>query len=308
MPDAELVYEARAWFAVALLGLLVFAAVTVVRGYSDLTVEIHTGPASCPADGWCRPEFYVVRSDPAQPGSVKVDYVPSTDAMRWTITIRNIKNITVDALVNYNTQGCATFFADCPSTLHDAWLRNQDTLTVVIDTDVYVDSLTVLNVPAPYGVLLDGVGAYWDLAVDTGGRVYDIPVGVHILTLFMQPSPGTYGTDPGLQVSCDYNALTLVLTCADAFAWPPGANGTVCMALDGGPERCGPPGASSSWPVDGWFNFGEGVHVLHLSGGGQAKDVLVHTSGLPRLLLLAAVTVLVLLLIDSRRRARRKRK
>lgn len=300
---------------VTILAILVVAWLSpFVRGYSDLTQEIHRY-TSCSSDGFCRPEVYVVLDDPMTPGSIQVDYVPSVDEWLWTITLRGIVNATVDAQENYDQRGCLEFFQDCPSTDHDTWLRRQDTLVVDIDTDTYLDTLRIVNVPMPRRtVLMDGHGAHYDLRPNEGEVwLYDTPVGLHRYIFYMQPGPEEFGSTFRLIPECADNAFLLVLRCRDVSPWVEGANvSTVCFRLDGGVAVCTTRGGSVDLPSgDSWFAFGVSTHVLQMNatyGNGVtfSRQVFVETSGLPRLLLLSAILLLAVLLVAGRKRRKKR--
>lgn len=193
----------RNWALVIITSGIVMLAIapvtTVIQAYSDSTQEIHRF-ATCDSDGFCRPEFYVVLDDPAVDGTLEVDYIPSVDPHFWYINTTGILNITVDAQENYDVRGCATFFVDCPSTTHLAWLTgsNQCVLTVGFSSDVDT-SFRMVNVPQPDQVLIDGASAtivrYGD-----GIEVLNVTAGSHEL-IFTNPECNPCGRTQGLGIT-----------------------------------------------------------------------------------------------------------
>ena len=177
-----------AWAVLALL--LGPPVVVLVEAYSDATQEIHRD-VYCAADGWCSDEMYVVREDPLQQGRVKIDYVPATNAYVWNILVRNLRNATADGLANYDTEGCLTFFLDCPSTTHEAWLYGRETVTVMLDTDTTF-AFRLVNVPRPWKVTVDG--APWDQWSndDWGPSVSGIQPGLREVVFYVASPGGPY--------------------------------------------------------------------------------------------------------------------
>ena len=148
------------WIAIAAVLLLSIApTLYVAQAYSDSTQEIHRY-ATCGADGFCRPEFYVSLDDANVTGTMRIDYIPAVDPHFWVINITGLANVTVDAQSNYDTRGCSTFFTDCPDTTHLAWLTSPAQCVLVVDFATDVDTyFRMVNVPQPESVTLDGVPA-----------------------------------------------------------------------------------------------------------------------------------------------------
>ena len=186
---------ARLLVVSSILLLSVAPLAGIAKAYSDATQEIHRN-TSCPSDGFCQPEFYVVLDDPLINGTVEVDYLPAIDPHYWIINVTGILNITVDAQENYDTQGCDVFFQDCPDTTHEAWLTaaSQCVLVVSLTTDVPM-SWRAVNVPQPDQVLIDGGNASFIRWPD-GIEVTGISAGTHEL-VFTNPVCDACGRSVG---------------------------------------------------------------------------------------------------------------
>jgi hypothetical protein len=188
----------KAGFIIICAAILLSIA-PVGYAYSNVTQEIHRY-AVCDADGFCRPEFYVTLDDPLIDGSMRIDYIPSIDPHFWAISITGLANVTVDAQINYDTRGCSTFFVDCPSTTHTAWLMNANQCTLVVDLTTDVPTyFRMVNVPQPDLVTLDGAPASITRYSD-GLSVDNFPVGTHQL-IFTNPACNPCYNTPGLGIT-----------------------------------------------------------------------------------------------------------
>ena len=188
----------------------VLAALGLARAYSDETVAIDV-TATCAADGFCQPEMYVRRADTGQSASVRVQYAPATDPLRWTITARNAEYLVADASENYLERGCATFFSDCPDTTPGQWFQNQETYTVVLDTDVQME-FRLTSVPKPSSVEVDGaLSNQWEYAPDSG-RVWGLSAGVHTIVFHMGSGGGGLPADPlVVRTAVDPGVIALIV-------------------------------------------------------------------------------------------------
>jgi hypothetical protein len=177
---------------------IAFASIFFIGGviaYSDQTQEIHRY-TDCNSDGFCRPEVWVNLDNPANPGSIQVDYVPSIDPYLWNITIVNLRNVTVNAQDNYDTRGCLEFFVDCPDTTHFRWLSSQpDPLRVRLITDVNLETFRLVIVPIPYKVTLDDFTTNMTFVEYPDGiKVFNAPAGIHDIYFWLHPSVPLLGS------------------------------------------------------------------------------------------------------------------
>lgn len=199
---------------VLLLALLVPGLLPVLNAFGEESLEIHRDK-TCTADGWCVPELYLVRQDPAANARVKIDYTPVTTAYDWTIELWNVKNSTTDALVNYQTRGCGVFFSSCPDTFYLTWLYHRETLTIHLTTDT-LTSFRLLNVPVPWKVTVDGV--LWT-AWSTG--IYSVEVrgivpGLRTVVFYVASPGGTL--NPAI-ASFKYDLLSIWDGCTFRLTW-----------------------------------------------------------------------------------------
>lgn len=160
----------------------------VVRAASDATVPINVSK-TCASDGACVPEFTIEREDTGQSASVAVLYTPSWDPLVWNITVRNVHRLTVDASLNYETRGCAVFFSDCPDTTASWWLARPDRFAVNLDSDTVI-TFTVVNVPRPAAITMDGLPWNGVTYAATGGTVWNAPAGIHAWVFHMRSVGG----------------------------------------------------------------------------------------------------------------------
>lgn len=174
----------------SMISISSFFSVAAVIAYSDQTQEIHRF-TDCNSDGFCRPEVWVNLDNLANPGSIQVDYVPSIDPYLWNITIVNLKNVTVNALDNYNERGCLEFFVDCPDTTHFRWLSSQpDPLRIRLISDVQLQTFRLVVVPIPYKVTIDDFTTNMTFVENIDGiTVFNAPSGTHDIYFWLHP-PG----------------------------------------------------------------------------------------------------------------------
>ena len=303
MNDRDLV---RDWWT-ATLALALLAAGLLwaanARAYSDATADVHV-QTSCPADGLCRPELFVNRADPASPASVRVDY-DDEDPLRWTVTIRNVRLLVADGAENYDQRTCATFFDECPGTLHLEWLQNQDRMVVVLDTDSDAE-VRLANVPKPESVTVDGVPtSAWEY-YGTGGRLWDLRAGVREIVLCMRGCGPSGGFDAFTE--CSYDSFSGEVACRS-----PGTFGEVCY-FSAGATRCASDGATARIPVAGPFDLADARYEVEAwsSAAPDLRDSsIVYADNLPRRMLalsLVAAACLGALLLARRKRRRRPRR
>jgi hypothetical protein len=175
--------------ATSLILVLMLGFTLLASAYSDVTLDIDK-EIPCTSDGACQTYLYVYRNDISSTAWINVTH-SATREKPWTfeIEVYNVKNLSVDVEALYNAWR-SEIFADT-STNYWAWLQKRETVTVRTSVTSEVENVTLIDVPEPIKVRVNGNEIGWEYGTDLTIRSSYPDEGT--LTFEIIFNPGTNG-------------------------------------------------------------------------------------------------------------------